>query len=470
MPVVNDIHSGLNETRVQRIVEVDSLEAVVAAVRSARREGLAVSVAGGRHAMGGQQFGTDTVLLDTRPLRRVLRFDPAAGLLEAEAGILWPELIDGYLEIQKDSPQAWGIAQKQTGADRLSLGGTLGANGHGRGLTRPPFVSDVESFVLVDATGEVRQCSRSDRSRSENADLFRLVAGGYGLFGVVTSITLRLVPRRKIERVVEVRRMDGLMDAFVARIRDGFLYGDFQFSIDSASDGFLDQGVFSCYRPVDPETPIPPGQRKLSGRDWSELLWLAHSDKAAGFRRYAEHYLKTSGQIYWSDTHQLSPYVDGYHAEIDIRRGGDLRGSEMITEIYVPRPRLTDFMAAAAEGFRRSPSGGSEVIYGTVRLIERDTESFLAWAREPWACVIFNLCVEHSPQGLERAAAAFRWLIDLAIERGGSYFPTYHKWATREQAGICHPRLREFLLAKRRHDPDEVFQSDWYLHYRALLG
>ena len=142
----------------------------------------------------------------------------------------------------------------------------------------------------------------------------------------------------------------------------------------------------------------------------------------------------------------------------------------MITEIYVPRPRLTDFMAAAAEGFRRSPSGGNELIYGTVRLIERDTESFLAWAREPWACVIFNLCVEHSPQGLERAAAAFRWLIDLAIERGGSYFPTYHRWATREQAEICHPRLREFLLAKRRHDPDEVFQSDWYRHYRGLLG
>jgi len=261
-----------------------------------------------------------------------------------------------------------------------------------------------------------------------------------------------------------------LMDAFAARIRDGFLYGDFQFSIDPASDGFLDQGVFSCYRPVGSETPVPQGQRELTGGDWRELLWLAHSDKAAGFRRYAEHYLKTSGQIYWSDTQQLSPYADGYHAEIDLRRGAAHQGSEMITEIYVPRPRLTDFMAAAAEGFRRFPSGGNEVIYGTVRLIEQDTESFLAWAREPWACVIFNLCVEHSPQGLERAAAAFRWLIDLAIERGGSYFPTYHKWATREQAEICHPRLREFLLAKRRHDPDEVFQSDWYRHYRGLFA
>lgn len=464
MPLVNDIHSCLNETRVCRIVPAGSVDAVVAAVRSARAEGRAVSVAGGRHAMGGQQFGMDTALLDTRPLSRILGFDPATGLLEAEAGILWPELIDGYLDLQKDGPHPWGpwgIAQKQTGADRLSLGGTLGANGHGRGLTLAPLISDVESLVLVDAAGEVRSCSRT-----ENAGLFRLVAGGYGLFGVVTSVTLRLTPRRKLERVVEVRRMDGLMDAFAACIGDGFLYGDFQFSIDPESDGFLDEGVFSCYRPVDPDTPIPEGQRELTDDDWLRLLWLAHSDKAAAFRRYAEHYLATDGQIYWSDTHQLSPYFDGYHTGIDTRRGAS-RGSEMITEVYVPRPLLADFMAAAAEGFRRH---GTEVIYGTVRLIERDGESFLAWAREPWACIVFNLCVEHSPEGIERSAAAFRRLIDLARERDGSYFLTYHRWATREQVETCHPRFHDFLREKRERDPDEVFQSDWYRHHRDLFA
>jgi FAD/FMN-containing dehydrogenase len=279
-------------------------------------------------------------------------------------------------------------------------------------------------------------------------------------------LTLRLAPRRKLERVVEMGRMDGLDRAFAARIRDGFLYGDFQFSIDPASDGFLDEGVFSCYRPVDPATPIAAGQRELSDDDWLALLGLAHSDKAKGFARYAAYYLETNGQIYWSDTHQLSPYFDGYHAAIDARRGTP-RSSEMITEIYVPRPRLADFMAAAAEGFRRH---GAEVIYGTVRLIERDDESFFAWAREPWACVVFNLCVEHSEAGIARSAADFRRLIDLAVERGGSYFPTYHRWATREQAAACHPRFRDFLRLKREHDPDEVFQSDWYRHHRELFA
>lgn len=124
-------------------------------------------------------------------------------------------------------------------------------------------------------------------------------------------------------------------------------------------------------------------------------------------------------------------------------------------------------MAEVASDFAAS---GVDVIYGTVRLIERDDESFLAWAREPWACVIFNIHTVHTPAGLESAAAAFRRLIDYAIERGGSYFLTYHRWATPEQVEACYPRIREFFALKRKHDPDEAFQSEWYRHYRDAFA
>ena len=139
----------------------------------------------------------------------------------------------------------------------------------------------------------------------------------------------------------------------------------------------------------------------------------------------------------------------------------------MITEIYVPRPALAAFMEHAAELLR---GGGVPVIYGTVRLIERDDESFLAWAREPWACIIFNLCVAHTPDGLAAAQHVFRGLIDLAISFGGSYYLTYHRWATRAQVEGCHPRFREFLRLKAAHDPAELFTSDWYRHHRALFA
>jgi FAD/FMN-containing dehydrogenase len=108
-------------------------------------------------------------------------------------------------------------------------------------------------------------------------------------------------------------------------------------------------------------------------------------------------------------------------------------------------------------------------VYGTVRLVERDAESVLAWAREPWACVVVNLHVEHTPTEIDNAASAFRRLIDLALERGGSFYLTYHRWATRRQLLTAYPQLPTFLDAKLEHDPGELFQSDWYRWLRSTI-
>ena len=122
----------------------------------------------------------------------------------------------------------------------------------------------------------------------------------------------------------------------------------------------------------------------------------------------------------------------------------------MISELYVPRAHLPAFMAAVRDDASQQ---GFDIIYGTIRLIERDDETVLAWAREAWACVVFNLHVDHTPDGIAKASDHFRCLIDRAIEQGGSYYLTYHRWATAEQAQQCHPRLVEFLESEARVRP-----------------
>lgn len=411
--------------------------------------------------MGGQQFATDAVLFDTRPLNRLLHFDEARGLAEFEAGVQWRELLAGLLRVQRGRGQVWTIRQKQTGADRLCLGGALAANVHGRGLTMKPFIDDVESFRLLDADGRLLTCSRT-----ENPELFRLAAGGYGLFGLVYSITLRLVPRHKVRRVVEVRPLGGLVEAFADRIRAGFTYGDFQFAIDPDSPGFLREGVLSCYQPVGGDVPLT-APRRLRLDDWRRMVRLAHADPGAAFRAYADYYLQTDGQVYWSDRMQLSNYLQDYHQEVDRHLGAKTPASDIITELYVPRAGLENFMTRTAVDFRRHRV---RVFYGTIRLIEPDGESFLAWARQPYACIIFNLCTRHTPEGLAGSAAAFRRLIDRAIDLGGSYYLTYHKYATREQVLACYPQFPEFLRNKLRFDPAACFRSDWWRHHTALLA
>jgi FAD/FMN-containing dehydrogenase len=99
----------------------------------------------------------------------------------------------------------------------------------------------VERFILVDGDGQVHTVSRQ-----ENRNLFRLAIGGYGLFGAITRVTLRLVPRRKVERFVREAMIEELPDMMRERIADGHLYGDFQFGIDHASEAeFLRRGILS---------------------------------------------------------------------------------------------------------------------------------------------------------------------------------------------------------------------------------
>ena len=262
-------------------------------------------------------------------------------------------------------------------------------------------------------------------------------------------------------------KLEEFLTAIDKRVKDGFTFGDFQYDIDEKSDDFMRRGVFSCYQPVADDVPVPKEQKELGYDAWLNLILLAYVDRKKVFDTYANYYLSTSGQTYWSDTHQMSVYIDEYRKFIDEKTGRKTPSSLMISELYAPREKLTEFMDGAREILRKR---GTLVIYGTIRLIEKDDESFLPWAKDRYACVIFNLLVEHTEAGKKKAIDTFRDLIDLSIKLGGSYFLTYHKWARKDQVLACYPQMPEFFRHKRLHDPDEVFQSDWYRHHLKLLG
>jgi hypothetical protein len=359
---------------VHKPTSVDQLAQVV---RDAAYHVRPVALAGGRHAMGGQQFAAGADLIDLNGLTRVIEFERNTGEIEVEAGMQWPALYEYLRTSQVGAQPQWTFVQKQTGADRLSIGGALAANAHGRGLLYAPFVGDVIAFTLVDYKGSMRRCSRT-----ENAELFRAAIGGYGLFGAVASVRLRLTPRHAVQRIVEVIDVEQLPRMFEQRIAAGFRYGDFQFATDLDSDALLHRGVFSCYGPTTLTPPPSDARKQLSPENWKELLYLAHVDRARAFKMYSEYYLGTTGQVYWSDEHQMSTYIDDYHTTLGDRLGHFRHGGEMITEIYVPRDALVRFLGDVRSDFRASRA---ELIYGTVRLIEPDRETLMAWATQPYA-------------------------------------------------------------------------------------
>ena len=168
---------------------------------------------------------------------------------------------------------------------------------------------------------------------------------------------------------------------------------------------------------------------------------------------------------------QLSTYIPSYADFLETSRATDatpaVKETLVIGEHYVPREQLLTFMQQAREVFRRF---GTEVIYGTIRAIVRDTDSFLPWAKADFACVIFNLRTPHIDAGLQQTADTFRALVDASSRLGGSFFLTYHRYASAAQVEACYPRFREWLTLKKRYDPQELFSSTWYVHYRDAFA
>src|SRR4026209_383743 len=105
---VNDIHSELNETVVEDVIALDSLDSIQNAVRGAADSGTPVAIAGGRHEMGGQQFCAGGLLHNTRALVQRLDFDRERRGIKVESALQWPGLTGWLREEQQAGEPQWG--------------------------------------------------------------------------------------------------------------------------------------------------------------------------------------------------------------------------------------------------------------------------------------------------------------------------------------------------------------------------
>src|SRR4051794_1135485 len=151
------------------------------------------------------------VILHER-LGRLLDFDPQIGVVTAEGGACFADVIKVFL------PRGWFLPVTP-GTKFVSVGGAIAADVHGKNhhcdgsLGR--FVLDLE---LLTGTGEVLHCSRE-----HNADAFWATVGGMGLTGAILSARIQL---RKVEsayinvRYQRAANLDEAMALFAAGDQD----------------------------------------------------------------------------------------------------------------------------------------------------------------------------------------------------------------------------------------------------------
>ena len=165
------------------------------------RRGVIVHAGGRSYGDAALNSGGRAIL--TSRLDRLLDFDPASGLLVAEAGVTFDDLRRLFLPRGFLSPVTPGTAF-------ATLGGAVANDVHGKNQDRAGnFGRHLAWLELMLPSGEIRRLMPDD-------PLFRATVAGLGLTGVVIAVALKMmaVPSRFVashER--RVRNLDEFLDA-----------------------------------------------------------------------------------------------------------------------------------------------------------------------------------------------------------------------------------------------------------------
>jgi FAD/FMN-containing dehydrogenase len=451
-PFMLDDASRLNETPIARQAILTSrddarlLRELRATLGEAATEGRPIAFGGARHSMGGQSLPRNGIAASFAAVS--IEPDRDKRTYRVSAGARWRDVIRVL------DPIGFSPAVTQSNHD-LSVGGTLSVNAHGWPVPFGPFGSTVRRFRIMLADGSVVTCSST-----ENAELFRLAVGGYGLFGIVIDAELAMAENSLLNPAAELMTAEAFAPRFVARASHPsvrMLYG----RLSVAREGFLRQALLVAYAQA-PQQPVrlPPPKNSSAFALVSREIFRAQigSERGKRARWMAETRLMPKvGQVALTRNTLLNEPVAAL-ADRDSSR------TDILHEYFVPPDRLTDFLAACREII---PSHRQDLLNVTLRYVDADSSSVLTYAPQPRIAAVMLFVQKRTAEADDDMRAMTVKLIDRTLAIGGSYYLPYRLHATHKQLRAAYPRLDEFVAAKRRYDPQLRFRNALWDSYFA---
>ncbi|HEY1390250.1 MAG TPA: D-arabinono-1,4-lactone oxidase [Ktedonobacterales bacterium] len=162
------------------------------------REGRHVRVVGDGHSFT-PLAQTDDVLISLDKMQGVIAVDSEQGTARVQAGT--------RLRLLGDQLLKRGLAQENLGdIDVQSIAGAISTGTHGTGIRFGSIATQVVGLTLVTASGEVIHCSETERP-----DIFKAAQVSLGALGVITEVTLWVVPAKRLRFVSRRERVDDVL-------------------------------------------------------------------------------------------------------------------------------------------------------------------------------------------------------------------------------------------------------------------
>jgi FAD/FMN-containing dehydrogenase len=302
------------------------------------------------------------------------------------------------------------------------------------------------------ADGKIVTCSRT-----ENPELFKLVLGGYGLFGIILDADLQVVPNEKykIERIpVSSANYASLLDQSTTNVNDvAMVYGRLRVT----SENFLQDGILNIFHRL-PSTNSPVSALSESNRKIQRLIFRSGvgSEYGKELRWNAEKYFSSelSGNIF--DRNEILYEPSDWFSD------HSTNSTDILVECFVPPDQFEPYVK---EIQKIIPADHADLLNVTVRDVEKDNDTFLRYADKNLISLVMLFSQKRDAAGETQMAKLTQDLVAAALKHDGRYYLPYRLHATPEQFTEAYPQSKQFFALKRKYDPDELFQNEFYLKY-----
>ncbi len=383
----------------------------------------------------------------TAKLGRFLDFNPQTGVLHAEAGASFADILETFV------PRGYFLPVTP-GTRFVTLGGAIACDVHGKNHHVDGCLAEfVEELELLTASGEVLNCSRQ-----ENADIFWATVAGMGLTGIVLTAKLRLIPIETAYIASSFTRTGGLDETLAgfeadAKVKYSVAWVDCLATGASLGRSVIIRGEHASHDelPVGAEALgyAPAGAKPLPV-EFPDFALNGLSVKAFNALYYATH----------PTSHKVVPFAPFFWPLDAVSGWNKIYGPRGFIQYQCVLPFGTS-RAGLVKLLEKISGAGRASFLAVLKVAGAENPSLLGFMK-PGHTLALDLPA--APGIVEFA----RELDAIVLDHGGRCYLA--KDSTLEPANLrqMYPRLPQFEALKARIDPENRFQSS--LSRRLHIG
>lgn len=363
------------------------------------------------------------------------------------AGALWSDV--------QSRANDFSLAVKVMQASNIfSVGGSIGTNIHGWDYKSGMISNTIQSMDIITPTGEFKTLTPDD-------DLFHQITSGFGLFGIIYRVNLKLADNENLQRQTVDVPIDQYHDYFNANLKDDEHTRLHLFRLNLDPKNLLKTGFTETYVKVDDTPRLKTENYSLEAANGTRLQRvLVNIARRFGWLR----------KLWWDNEHQ--EYLNNHpmmttneimQAPINAMFNTSVSEAEWLQEFFLPGEKLAEFLNEFGSLLTKN---NVSLLNATVRFVKQNNKSPMSYAYDAdrFAVVIcFNQSLR--PSDVIKAKKWLRKAQNMAVEKGGTYYLPYQDVSSPEDFAKSYPRAEEVQTLKEAIDPNQVLTSGFHQKY-----